>query len=409
MYMILKSITKNPLRNLAIIFQIVLGTIVLSQALSNYRYFTATKHNAETLIENNVYNLLYVLKSGYKVGNEYTDRTKAIPEDELITVPYNFAKSDSRVEKIGFESCEYSGFKYTENEKKSENILKSKIGTIGATACDKELTEMYKFKVKIGMGFSEYYKSEKNDNFIPILISEELSKDNSVGSIVKLPKGIDSKQKDYKIIGILDSSYPLLDQIYYMGSAERNNNGYFCIVGSLFNNNYAHMYVKLKDGVNKGEMKNDYDKRVGEGKEIQFFGLNDMVETLLFPTAHIIQYIFYGIIILILTSFGVIGTVLASIVKRKQEFGTRIAVGATKTNIQKLVIGELVSLFIFSVTLGLLISRIMTNMSRTKTFIWDFYVIGISVGIVFIMMLISAIPALLRMTKMKPIDLVHGR
>lgn len=408
MGMILISIRKNIWRNLAIAFQIILGTIVLSQALSNYRYFIATKYKAETLIENNVYDLSYTNKTHNEIGNHDMNGQDTISPQEGVNVALKFIKGDNRVEKIGLESGGFV-FKYADDEKSSKPILKSKIQSIDVTAYNKELTEMYNFKVKKGISFSDYYKVNNDDKLIPMLISEELAGDNSVGSIVKLPKKVDPKQKDYKIIGILDSSYPLLSQIYDMGVAGRPNDGYFCIIGSLINDNYAHVYAKFKDSVSKDEVKKDYDKRAGEDKEIQFFGFNDMAETLLLPASEKVQYIFYGIIILILTSFGVIGTVLASIVKRKPEFGVRVAIGATKSNIQRLVMGELMILFMFSVTMGLLISRLMSGMSKMSTYIWDFYVIGSSVGIVFVLMIISAIPSLLRITKMNPVDLVHGK
>lgn len=409
MGMILISIRKNIWRNLAIVFQIILGTIVLSQALSNYRYFIATKYKAETLIANNVYDLSYTNITNNKIGSDDMNSQDTILPQESVSVPFKFIKTDNRVEKIGLGNSEFNGFKYGDDEKLSKSILKSKIQSIGVTAYNKELTQMYNFKVKKGVDFSDYYRANNDDKLIPMLISEELAADNSIGSIVKLPANLDPEQKDYKIIGILDSGYPLLSEIYDMAMVGRPDNGYFCIIGSLINNDYAHVYAKFKDSVSKDEVKRDYDKRVGEGKEIQFFGLNDMAETLLLPASEKVQYIFYGIIILILTSFGVIGTVLASIVKRKTEFGIRVAIGATKSNIQRLVMGELITLFMFSVTIGLLISRLMSSMSTMSAYIWDFYVISISVGIVFVLMIISAIPALLRITKMKPVDLVQGR
>ena len=47
------------------------------------------------------------------------------------------------------------------------------------------------------------------------------------------------------------------------------------------------------------------------------------------------KYFYYGVIILILSSFGIISTILFSILKRKREFGARIAVGASKKDITK--------------------------------------------------------------------------
>lgn len=402
MYMILKSIKKNKLRNLAIVVQLIFGIVILSNSLANYKHYISTREKAESASSRNVYEVSVIEKErGNNVG--LTRNHSGIPDakDQLSTL-YKIAQESKMVEKIGFEgfgcnSCEYTD----EEENEGKFILKSKIKTIGIVDYSKELTEMYNFKMKSGMNFSQYYKLRKGEDVSPMLISPQLSKDNPIGSIVKLPRG----GQKYKVIGVLDNSCPLLSELYNMGTLDKPNKGYFCVIGSLISNQKTHIYIKLKDGVSKGEGKNDFDKKLGEKFQTQFFGLDDMAETVTLPAPYEARYIFYGIIILVLASFGIINTVLSTILKRKKEFGTRIAVGATKAQIEKLVIGEFIIFFAFSAVIGLIIAKLISGQQA----VWDFSVIGISIGTVFLILVISMIPAYFRMRKMNPVDLVHGR
>ncbi|GKX67040.1 ABC transporter permease [Inconstantimicrobium mannanitabidum] len=402
MYMILKSMKKNKLRNLVIVVQLIFGIVILSNSLANYKYYISTREKAENASSSNVYEVSVENKADiFKVG-EARDHQYISGEENQISTVYKIAKESKLVEKIGFEGLGCNSCQYTnEEENEGKFILKSKIKTIGIVEYSKELTEMYNFKMKSGMNFSQYYKSEKAEDVIPMLISPQLSKDNPIGSIVKLPGG----GKKYKVIGVLDNSCPLLNELYNMGCLYKPNNGYFCVIGSLLTNKKTHLYIKLKDGVSKAEGKNDFDKKLGEKFETQFFGLDDMAETVTLPAPYAARYILFGIIILVLSSFGIINTVLSTILKRKKEFGTRIAVGATKAQIEKLVIGEFIIFFAFSAFIGLIIAKLISGQQA----VWDFSVIGISIGIVFLILVISMIPAYFRMRKMNPVDLVHGR
>lgn len=402
MCMILKLIKKNKLRNLAIVVQLIFGIVILSNSLANYKYYISTREKAEDASSRNVYEVSIVDKvESFRVG-QIREHLSAFGVENQIANVEKIAKESKMVQRIGFEGIGCNSRQYTEEEEnEGKFILKSKIKTIGIVDYSKELTEMYNFKMKSGMNFSQYYKSEKAEDIIPMLISPQLSRDNPIGSIVKLPGG----DKKYKVIGVLDNSCPLLNELYNMGGLCKPNNGYFCVIGSLLTNKKAHIYVKLKDGVSKGEGKNDFDKKVGEKFQTQFFGLDDMAETVTLPAPYEARYIIFGIIILVLSSFGIINTVLSTILKRKKEFGTRIAVGATKAQIEKLVIGEFAIFFVFSAFTGLIIAKIISGQQA----VWDFSVISISIGTVFLILVISMIPAYFRMRKMNPVDLVHGR
>ena len=55
--------------------------------------------------------------------------------------------------------------------------------------------------------------------------------------------------------------------------------------------------------------------------------------------------IFFAVILLFLSVLGCIGTILASIMQRKEEFGIYVSMGFTKRKLARLILGELGCLF----------------------------------------------------------------
>lgn len=59
----------------------------------------------------------------------------------------------------------------------------------------------------------------------------------------------------------------------------------------------------------------------------------------------ILVLIFFAVILLFLSVLGCIGTILASIMQRKEEFGIYVSMGFTKRKLARLILGELGCLF----------------------------------------------------------------
>jgi len=128
---------------------------------------------------------------------------------------------------------------------------------------------------------------------------------------------------------------------------------------------------------------------------------------MLMGVSYQMKYFFYGVIVLILSSFGIISTILFSILKRKKEFGIRIATGASKKHISKMIIGEIAALFLFSQLLSILIALFICNGSKSLILNWES--IGICLLITLVLGIISIVPAFIRVFKMKPVELIHER
>lgn len=406
-YIIVKTLRKNLLRNLGIILQLMLGSLVMTWALSGYRYYAKTYEDSKSLIAHNVYQLDILQKQSTGLGEELT-MTSPVPEgtpEQLATSVYSIIKDEPFIEKIG--KGKNLGFGYSKDTVNQPGYLQFSNSEVTIYTVNKEMNEMFNFKAKRGMDFSQYYSSlNEEDTTIPMLVSEELAVDNPIGSIVQLPPGVgDSK---FKIIGIYDDRYLTYDQ-FLGGSANRTkpSDGYYAIAAGLPNNSYDIVLVQLKNGVTKETAKKSIDTKLGSQFEIQFYGLDEMADAILSKTSNNTKYIFYGIVVLILSSFGIISTVLSSTLKRKREFGARIAVGASKKYIEKMVIGEISCLFIVAQILNIIISAFISLLSEKLTFDW--IILGISTAVTLVLIIFSIIPAFRRVFKMNPVDLIHER
>jgi len=323
--------------------------------------------------------------------------------EEANNLAYSIIKDKSQIEMIGKDAYNIIG--YNEITRELPGILKCSGDLVCINSCDRTVTEMFKFKVKEGIDFQSYFSSSGSDAYIPLIISKKLEKENAIGSIVDLPN-IDSSSK-FKIIGVMDESYPTLFQVNNAGDPYLPYDGYYCIAGRLINNNYQDIFAKLKDGTSIGTAEQDWNKSLDKDKKFQLISLNEMKENMLLNIPYSMKYFFYGVIILILSSFGIISTILFSILKRKREFGVRIAVGASKKDIAKMITGEIAALFIISQVLSILIALLISNGSKTLILNWES--IGKCLLVTLVLGIISIIPALIRVFKMKPVELIHER
>ena len=401
---IFKTIRKNKLRNSAFIIELSLGSIIIMLALASYQYCLGTLNKSKEVLVPNVYKVEIIQKSDDLMGNDLSmtgqDSMYAIMQKTQFL--NSLLEKNKNIETIG--KGENGGFGFLPEDREQANMIKSPINHIDVYSQNKELTKMYDYKVKEGMSFAQYYSSNpSSEKVIPILITEELQKDNPIGSIIRFPKN----QNNYKIIGVLDRNYPTLENLSDQYGDTRNNLQYACVTVGLIDSEYFDIYVKLKDGADVEAVKKELDAEVSPTETVQFTSLNKWAENILNGKSYTIRFVYYGVVILILSSFGIICTVMNSVNRRKREFGVRIAVGATKKYIEKLVVGEISVLFAISQIITLIFAFLMGRGSKGLAFNWK--VITVSLGLVLFLTIISTVPVLVRVVRMKPIDLIHER
>jgi len=403
LYLIVQSFRKHLSRNISIMIQLMLGSLIMMLAFASYNGSINMYNQTKKVIKPNVIMASVVDNKSVLDRGSDSGLGGSLFVEEANNLAYSIIKDKSQIEMIGKDAYNIIG--YNEITRELPGILKCSGDLVCINSCDRTVTEMFKFKVKEGIDFQSYFSSSGSDAYIPLIISKKLEKENAIGSIVDLPN-IDSSSK-FKIIGVMDESYPTLFQVNNAGDPYLPYDGYYCIAGRLINNNYQDIFAKLKDGTSIGTAEQDWNKSLDKDKKFQLISLNEMKENMLLNIPYSMKYFFYGVIILILSSFGIISTILFSILKRKREFGVRIAVGASKKDIAKMITGEIAALFIISQVLSILIALLISNGS--KTLILNLESIGLCLLIILVLDIISIIPALIRVFKMKPVELIHER
>lgn len=401
---IFKTIKKNKLSSSAFIIELSLGSIIIMLALASYQYCLGTLNKSKEVLVPNVYRVDIIQKSDDLMGTDLAmagqDSMDAIMQKTQFL--NSLLEKNKNIETIG--KGENGGFGFLPEDREQANMIKCPINNVDVYSQNKELTKMYDYKVKEGMSFAQYYSSNpSSEKVIPILITEELQKDNPIGSIIRFPKN----QNNYKIIGVLDRNYPTLENLSDQYGDTRYNLQYACVTVGLIDSEYFDIYVKLKDGADVEAVKKELDAEVSPTETVQFTSLNKWAENILNGKSYTIRFVYYGVVILILSSFGIICTVMNSVNRRKREFGVRISVGATKKYIEKLIVGEISVLFVISQMITLIFAFLMGRVSKGLAFNWK--VITVSLGLVLFLTIISTVPVLVRVVRMKPIDLIHER
>lgn len=172
----------------------------------------------------------------------------------------------------------------------------------------------------------------------------------------------------------------------------------------ICNNKY---FIKLKDGINSDEFIHDMEI-LGEK-----YGLENYTHDINYELQKYIQRnqipmiasVTLSSILLILSSIGLIGVILSSILQRKKEFGIRYSLGCTPDGLMKLIVGEIMILFIISTLLGLIFSYIVSIFIDNMKI--GLLTISLSSGIMFVFCLISSFIPAKRIINMDPISLIN--
>jgi len=79
----------------------------------------------------------------------------------------------------------------------------------------------------------------------------------------------------------------------------------------------------------------------------------------------------FAALALVLAATGVYGVLQYSVIQRKREMGIRIAIGATSSDLIRLVVGQAVGLAAIGVTIGLAGAFVLTRVIRAMLFNTD--------------------------------------
>lgn len=147
------------------------------------------------------------------------------------------------------------------------------------------------------------------------------------------------------------------------------------------------------------------------GLFIDAFSLEDQIQEFYMAQKPIIVLVGgFAVILLLLSVLGCVGTLLASILQRKEEFGIYITLGFTKRQLLQMVFSEILILFISAFILAVLGCTFLLRTIQTVTNVgMDFRILAMGCGIMIVCVICSAILPLWKVNSLQPIELIEGR
>lgn len=343
---------------------------------------------------------------------------------------YNTFKNDSRVSTIGkFENNHFplnmTSFDGSINLIKPVTFKSNEKNPLAdLIIADKQILKMARFKLKSGSISKLITWNNNSKEPIPVIIGASLENSNPIGCTRELPYFILDKNntdkviiKKIKVVGIMDS------KMYFWSGGQSSisdnllDNGRIVIMPNFTDTNdcltYAtNILIQLKNPNNNENfiefIKSTYSKHnIYSNAETLSEELNSYYDR---NKVFILSSLLFASLTLILSSFGVIGVVLSSILRRKKEFGIRYAIGSTPKSITTLVVGEIFVLYLFSYFISTIFIEILSKTLLKQTplklnIASIFFALG---STVFFMILATLVP-LYKITKTKPVDLINER
>ncbi|GKU28442.1 ABC transporter permease [Clostridium folliculivorans] len=404
-----RSFLKQKKRNILLIIELFLCFFIMLLILGRLEYSFSYVDEAlkvvtpELFIVNSFPMELHNEDNLTKNSFMGRDKGSLLPTLELSKL----LEKDNRVDKIG-----KTYVKVLEPNSNNPGELKANVLNLLAIFDDRNAVDFYDYKVIKGESLKSYYKNNENkDELVPLLIGPPLEKKNPIGSIVELPGAIDYKTHKpikYKIVGVLDPTKPTEDDgVEELGL---QNNGYVVISSKL----PAHMdgtreafqtlLIKLKNKADVEAIEKEYTDKI-KTHNITLVNLGDRYAKLEQYAKKDYTGIFYVVIMLLLSSFGILSVSFSTLIKRQKEIGVRFALGARKSNLSIMLGLELVLLYLISGVAAYLCAFGVEHL--VPQILIDLKVVGIAYFVAGFFMLISVIPLVIKTFKLEPIELIR--
>lgn len=394
-----KSLMKQRTRAILVILQLFIGVISLTVGIGmiegSQRYIKNVTYLAST----------DTLRLGC-IGD-----AKDLTSESLQNF-YSYIQNDNRV----LNSGSYITTKIDVNNKNRMN----------AVFVDEPFLDMYNFEIYKGENLSQNNTITKNNHqYIPCLIGYNLSGKYPIGSVFESGIPDDRKMtivpKKFIVIGILKKDFKFWkgqstdlsdciindDNIIVAPIQEEQNYG-----EQLKTRISTNTLIKLKNSENSiGFIESIQDEMSKCGLEGTVSSIANQIKELRKQNQIPMMFtLTFAILILLLSSFGLLGVILASIVRRKYEFGIRYTLGSTPRNLVLLILMEILGLYLIASFFGSLFAYIF-SLFLPQTILIDIGLLTIMkvfIGTLFLAF-ISAIIPIINISKLEPVNLIGGK
>ncbi|QAA34859.1 ABC transporter permease [Clostridium manihotivorum] len=407
-----KSLKTQKKRNILMIVELTLSFFIILMVSGRIEYYSTFANKGIAVINKDYYTVSssnIANKDDYNL-TRFSFTHKYEPDVTPTSKIYEIASNDNRVDTVGRLFGDV--LKPSIN---NPNEIKANVLNLLAIFEDKPATKLFDYKVIKGENFTQYYKRYKkadDTEAIPLLIGPPLEKLNPIGSIVELPGALDYKTFKpikYKIIGILDPNMPTG---FEPGTFDigLENNGYVTIGAKLPSDQRAvdkeiflNVLVTVKSKADIKQIEKDYTEKIKTHK-ISLDNAKDYYRNIKRDGQRNYAGFFYGVIMLLLSSFGIISVSLSTLLKRKREIGIRFAIGAKKSNIAIMLGGELLFLYLVSEIISLTMAKGVEKI--VPQMLISMHVVFVASSMVISFMLLSTIPLVIKTFKLNIIEFI---
>jgi putative ABC transport system permease protein len=388
--MIIKSHTKQKNKSILILIQLFIASFSICIGLGllefNISHITQVKSvfSLNTLCMN-----INIATKGETLSKE---------QKTMLENLYKHIKNDNRVSSIGSYDI---GYIKSDTSDRPDELYRN----VKVIAIDNDLMDLFNNSKNIGT-----IKDYKNKS-IPVLVGKNVKNIIPIGSskIIKLNSG--NKEYPVTVDGVIKKhTFSLTSGFGNTISKyiEEPDDNIIVVLPkdepSLFKN---QLLINLKNNFDDDSFKKDLNETLNKYNMTgSIHNINDELNIYINRNKiPIMACIGISLILLILSSFGLLGVILSSIIRRKIEFGIRYSIGATPKNIMQLIVGEILFLFLVGNFLGIMLALIISLFSS-----------GIKIGMITIftstvIMLIfcflaSLMPAI-KIVRIEPVKLIN--
>ncbi len=404
------------------IIQMVFGFILLNNALLLNKSLINRKTVVTGLIGNS--NIVHL-------SNYYSGETKKTEEmrnalEQLI----DYIKSNKDVELVGSfkngsiligeDDIKELQNSYMTVELYDENNNMVKYLSLPGVFMDNEMYNMVKINIKSGRGLREDdFNLDKNLE-IPIIVGENISKYYKPGDVIFEQNDTTGRVlTKYKVVGVLKQGQMFIGGDATLSSLEvKNMDDAILIPFSKEDNSLDDYFIrygvncsyKIRSGANVSQVIDNIDKKCNDLnltlKSVKY--TDEIKEINNLSNEGIFYNAFLAIMLTFFSLLGVISSVMLSILKNKEEYGIRMAVGATTKDISKGIVLEMIVIFILTIiianTIMILFPQLLAIQITEKS---DYLVFLLSCVIVFVIALIASIIPIKRIDKLDVRDLLR--
>lgn len=444
---IINSLKKRKVFSILTIIQLTVVMLLLLHSITSYRTFSYNIIKTNQLL--NTDNVMVF--DNEKMYNEAEGNTNKI---KLLNL-YNYAKNNIDIDGYGtFLTSTVTLIQANKEEYKNNELIKYlcnsvKTKTIGeeeipigdviiddldgktsvlvpSSIIDEGFNKMAHISVIKGRGFKKGDFNLNSQDTIPIILGYKYKNVVRIGDKIKMYSLV-SKTREYttyEVIGILkkDTTLPTgggnllaLTQNMDYGVIRPVCKGFYDIPLNVHFAVGLNFIYEINNTVRKKEIINDFNSKIKElnldfksipiSKEIEDYKSNKKE----IYSSFILKTILLGIFI----QGGLISAFAMYVLLRKTEFGIRIAAGATKWQLVKMIFGEvLVLLFISSVisiiTFIFILNKFYILQVSAQIYRFDYIVVLQVLFIVILVSLVSAAVPAYRILKLQPKDLIGG-